>query len=300
MTKPTHVNFGFLILLLLFLYNPTFSVFYVMFPFLSLLSDGDHPKSFLTRKLWFGIPWSHRWWTHTIWFSFIIAWIVFWINSLWNHLWYWNYHFNNWDYIVLFFGVFSHVVGDFFTVSWIKLLYPILKTSFKFPFIQATTNTKSEYFVSFIVLFINIVLGYIIYTKWYFSILFNWFKEYVVNYHQQALVLLWILLIFNIFLFSKEINMLSKNLKTSIKTLFKMIFHIFIAIVIGVIVLFVIKNYESAYFSYSLFIVLISLFIYIIYSIWHKSEKLVNSIIYFILWLIYVILGGWLIVNYFI
>lgn len=300
MTKPTHINFWFLILLLLFLYNPTFSVFYVMFPFLSLLSDGDHPKSFLTKKLWFGIPWSHRWWTHTIWFSFIIAWIVFWINSLWNHLWYWNYHFNNWDYIVLFFGVFSHIVGDFFTVSGIKLLYPILKTNFKFPFIQATTNTKSEYFVSFIVLFINIVLWYIIYTKWYFSILFNWFKEYVANYHQQALVLLWILLIFNIFLFSKEINMLSRNLKTSIKTLFKMIFHIFIAIVISVVVLFIIKNYESAYFSYSLFIILISLFIYIIYSIWHKSEKLVNSIIYFILWLIYVILGGWLIINYFI
>lgn len=126
--------------------NPVFSIFYLLVPFLAILPDADHWQDSISKKLGFKIiPWKHRWWSHTVYFPFVIMWIFYLLNR------YFQFWLEIWDYIVLWIVIFSHTLGDMFTVSGIRPFYVpwfknfISEMKVKVPI--ATTGHKSEYVV---------------------------------------------------------------------------------------------------------------------------------------------------------
>lgn len=213
MTKPTHINVWFLVLFLLILYNPQFSIFMLLTPFLAVLPDADHWEGFLSRKLHIKaiVNWAlnvkHRWITHTLLFPIVFTLLIYYIA-----LHFFNYQFSQWDLEVLIILILSHILGDIFTISWIQAFYPIpLLKNITVRVWNIRTTKDWEFIFSFVVLLINFYLVYLVIHNWWFKHLFSSFLEYYNQNQHLVLNMIIGILIFNMYLFSMEIFWIDTN-----------------------------------------------------------------------------------------
>lgn len=139
-----------------------FSIFLLYYPFLSLLNDADHDKSWISNALHLKLPLSkHRWYSHSLLFN-VLVWFV---------LYFWLKHFypdslTITDLYVLLGLTNAHILWDFFTKRWVPLLYPFLDTSFWFPLFTTWTILEKlvTLFISFwnVAWFIYIIMNYVL------------------------------------------------------------------------------------------------------------------------------------------
>ena len=123
----------------------------------------------------------------------VIFWFLWWLFYLF-HLWY----INSFIFLILLF-IFSHLLWDYFTVSWIPLLFPFSKERFRFLF-YVSTNTQGEEFVKFIITLVNIWLLYFLYKSNYISTIMQ-YKPWLLD---LVFVIFWFLVI--IYFFNQEFN----------------------------------------------------------------------------------------------
>ncbi len=277
MKKITHIDFGITTMLGSAYFLNIFSPVFVLLPFLAILSDADHWQDSLSRK-GLSLPWHHRWWSHSIFWTVILSLIVsivlytilyftykygFWknipvdliikkITSSYLYIWglwlglviilstiqkflgklvkffiwfimlfwfiawlfylYFTHHIDLTIFLVVLF-ITSHLLGDYFTVSWIPLLYPLnTKDRYKF-LLYVSTDTQWEEFVKFVITIVNIIIIYLLYINNYGDVL----SSYKVSITDLILLVVWFLTIF--YFLNRELNFKRNVLKKSWKVI---------------------------------------------------------------------------------
>lgn len=229
MQKSTHINIWLTTTLWLIYATATFNIFFLYYYFISLIPDLDHNRWTLTSKLWFSLPFRHRWFTHTLLFILILQGVInisfyflytkFWIGNVLTIE----------DNKILFILLHAHLFADIFTVSWIPYLYPFIKKSIKIPWISIFSTWKTgEYFFNIVVSIINILLLYLIYKSWILTNL-NWLKktqEFILTNNLVSWIILITFIILGAHLISYEIKKIWKDTKNSIKKIWKMFINL--------------------------------------------------------------------------
>lgn len=312
MQKPTHITATTLAASLLLNFNPVFSIFYLLTPFLAILPDADHWQDSISKKLsvkiwktsiWLKIPWKHRWWSHTLYFPLIVIWIFMLIE---NWLW---VSFQMWDFIVLWILIFSHPIADMFTVSWIRPLYipdwimsilkhiPILWSILKFiselkiTIPLAVTGNKSEYRILFFLLIWLIISIINLFISWWVNTFLNWYIWFFNSWWNYALYAILISYFTLFFFLSKEMLWIKNN---SI-ILFKFIFKIILLIFWAWILLFALYKFIPDTFEHKDYILLggLILSVWILYYFFNKHmDKVLPVVVYTFISLLYFTLLG--------
>lgn len=130
-------------------------MFFILFG--SILSDLDHPKSKLGRKLpifshLMYLIFGHRKITHSLFFIGIVGIASFIITFITKQTYYYSFG--------LTLGVFAHIAGDYFTNSGIPLFYPINDKHYKCPFFSFTTGGFIEKIFGLVITLVNIGMIY--------------------------------------------------------------------------------------------------------------------------------------------
>lgn len=228
---------------LTFLLNPVFSIFYLLIPFLAILPDADHGQDSISKKLGFKIvPWKHRGWSHTIYFPFVVIGLFYLLSHFFN-LW-----LVLWDYIVLWIIIFSHTLGDIFTVSGIRPLYvPWMKnfiSNMKVKIPLATTWHSSEYIVLTIATSAFIFLLYKIFASGTINVFLDGYKTFM-NNTELALfpvIFLSVTLLILLFFLGKELLSFKENTFVILKYFFKLVGILLITGIVAFIVYYFLKG----------------------------------------------------------
>ena len=303
MRKITHINIWTTTVLTSVLLLNKFSFILLLYPFLAILADADHGKDSLSSK-GLTLPWKHRGWSHSIfgtfvlwtillfllniilwfasWFDLVIStlfitwtiavisligtfgiiWIVLYITSLYLLLKY--------DYIlpIQFFAyllIFSHLLWDYFTKTWIPLFYPISNKRFN-SFLHVSTWWKAEEILNLFITIVNIWLIYYIIN--YTNILQNLIDYQSTNKQYTLVVILSLVVVF--YFLWKDLNI--KNIiRKSKRNLWKVIKDISLIIIYLLTIIVSILNFSL----YSIPLIVIALVL--LFFQWRKTfENMLN------------------------
>jgi len=266
MQKATHINVWLTTVLATIIKTATFNIFYSFYLFFSLLPDLDHNKSSLTKKIWFSLPFKHRWFSHTLLFIIIIQWLI----NLGFYFWLWI-KIELIDQLVLFVLLHSHLLADIFTVSGLPYLYPFYSKSIKVPWVSIFSTWKNwEYFFNLAITWINLFLIYWIFSKDILTIL----NDSIVKTQEFATSSWTVIWIFSFVFFLLWFHLISseiKNAKKDISKLWKTFSSMVIKTLISFVVLFllgVILHYQVfpeisliSFFLWTVVLTIISLFV---------------------------------------
>lgn len=286
MQKPTHIMISSACAWLTFLLNPVFSIFYLLVPFLAILPDADHGQDSITKKLGFKIvPWKHRWWSHTVYFPFVVMGIFYLLSHFFN-LW-----LVLWDYIVLWIIIFSHTLWDMFTVSGIRPFYvPWMKnfiSEMKVKIPLATTWHSSEYVVLAITTWAFLFLMYRIISSGAVNIFLEGYKNFMNNTELALFPVIFLAITGLILLFflGKELLSFKENTFVILKYFFKLLWILFITWIVAFIAYYFLNKNPNG-----------MLVVYWIGAIWlwyigvqffKNIELLMPMIAYTIIWTLY-------------
>ncbi len=145
--------------------------------------------------------------------------MLFWFLA-WLVYFYFTNHIDLTIFLVVLF-ITSHLLWDYFTVSWIPLLYP-LNTKDRYRFLlYVSTDTQGEEFVKFLTTIMNIVIIYLLYANNYWNVLLN----YKVSITDLVLLVIGFLTIF--YFLNRELNFKKNVLKKSWKIVKNTVWSIF-------------------------------------------------------------------------
>lgn len=99
--------------------------------------------------------------TNILWFIWLF-WYIIWLLYLYK-LWYVEL-----NYMLILLFIVSHILWDFFTVSWIPLFWWITNRRVRSLFYVSTWK-KWEYVINLLVTVINVILLFVLYKHWYFE-----------------------------------------------------------------------------------------------------------------------------------
>lgn len=160
MKKITHIDFGITTMLssayLLNIFSPVF----VLLPFLAILSDADHWQDSLSRK-WLSLPWHHRGWSHSPFWTVILSIIVSFLLYIILYLTY-KYGFNK---DIWFSKIMGTLFQNFLYIGWLWLWLDIFLS-----IIQKIIWKIGKLFIWFIMLFWFLAWLFYLYFNHYIDI----------------------------------------------------------------------------------------------------------------------------------
>lgn len=160
MLKPTHVATGAAVALASVVATGGYvSPFLAFFPFLALLDDADHHSSSITKALGLRLPGAkHRGYSHSILFNVVVGAVIYFAVER-----FFKIDVTSLDFAILLAVSCSHILGDFFTLRGVPLLYPLTDRNFGIPLMS--TGNMSEKLGSLILSLANLGLLGLIATK---------------------------------------------------------------------------------------------------------------------------------------
>lgn len=276
MLKSSHVNIGATVSIFsIIMFWWYFSIFLLFYPFLALLDDADHNKSWITKALGLKLPWmTHRWYSHTLLFNITIRFVIYY---LFKYFYPDSLHLID-LYILLRISL-SHIIGDFFTKRWVPLLYPFINNSFWIPLLK--TWTIIEKIITLLISFLNI--------GWFIYIVINYILPWKLIIPVYDIKLVLIALLINLFitylLLKDEIKSINRNIKKVIFDSINTIIYITINVLLLIWIYYInfIKHFfdinilvEKIWLSYN--IILIWIIVLWMLPSYFKVMKSINNI----------------------
>lgn len=299
MWRPSHINMTIFIALMTFIKIGYFSIYFLFVPFLAILPDLDHHNSYWKRKLWFRLPFAHRWFTHSLWFILLV---IFIINIIWFYFYWWlnninselfsnfyNYVFElkKIDNLILFILLHWHILWDMITKDKVRYFTPISNVRIWIN-LMSTSEWKDKYwttkemYINFIITILNILaIIFIIKNFWVYE---NTIKDFITTlswYNKEILISIFLSqLIFSIYLFWIDIKKTITHFKDFLKRIIKVLLFVFLWILTSWLLIFLISilqlNIFETYNNLQLIIYLIIMLIFWLFSLYLTKKYLIS------------------------